>query len=77
MPTTIENRVLKKYSGNDSGVTIPEGVTEIGGWACFWSPRLSQINIPDSVTKISYAAFKSCWSLSQINIPEGVTEIGR
>lgn len=72
----IENGVLKKYSGEDAHVDIPEGVTGIG-WATFVNCSvLSGVTIPDSVTSIGGFAFKGCSSLTSVTIPAGVTSIG-
>ncbi len=56
----IENGVLKKYTGEDSIVVIPEGVTSIGEFAFSKSKHefkedniLTNITIPETVTRLS------------------------
>ena len=56
--------------------TIPDSVTEIGGYAFAYCSSLTSITIPDSVTSIGYATFIGCSSLTSINIGNGVTSIG-
>ena len=56
--------------------TIPESVTEIGGYAFCGCSSLTSITIPFSVTEIGGAAFCGCSSLTSITIPSSVTEIG-
>ena len=72
----IENGVLKKYTGNEKEVVIPEGVTSIGENAFWWCKNLTTITIPDSVTSIGAWAFKYCTNLTTITIPDSVTSIG-
>ena len=55
-------------------ITIPDTVTEIGGWA-FANTNLNSITIPDSVTQIGKSAF-SASKLESIRIPDTVTGIG-
>ncbi len=72
----IENGVLKKYTGKDADVVIPDGVTEIGDYAFSYCSSLTSITIPDSVTKIGDWAFSGCSGLTSITIPDSLTEIG-
>ena len=55
--------------------SIPNNVTEIGGYAFWYCDGLTSITIPDSVTKIRNCAFWCCSSLTSITIPDSVTEI--
>ena len=71
----IENSILKKYSGNDTEVVIPEGVTEIGKYAFYCCTSLASITIPDSVVEIGETAFYGCTSLTSITIPDSLTKI--
>lgn len=56
--------------------TIPNSVTEIGGYAFSNNKNLTSITIPDSVTTIGEGAFYSCGSLTSITIPQSVKSIG-
>ncbi len=69
---------IRRYFGNDSEVTIPDGVTSIGGSAFnrYGMPEVTAVIIPESVTSIGEYAFGNC-SLTSIIIPESVTSIGR
>lgn len=71
----VENGVLKKYTGSDETVVIPEGITEIGPFAFKDCISLVNITIPDSVNTIKYSAFSGCTSLSGVVLPDRVTEI--
>ena len=68
--------VLEKYTGKESSVVIPKGVTEIGDYA-FWCCRsLQHITIPGSVSEIGGGAFDGCTDLQSIKLPNSVTYIG-
>ena len=72
----IEDGVLKKYTGTDTEVVIPEGVTDIGQSAFCNCKSLTRVTIPDGVTNIGSFAFSGCSSLTSITIPKGVVSIG-
>ena len=58
-------------------VTIPNGVTSIGGNEAFRNCySLPSVTIPNGVTSIDNQAFHSCYSLSSVTIPNGVTSLG-
>ena len=57
-------------------ITIPEGVTEVGGSAFFGCHNLKYVTLPQSLRKIGASAFLYCTGLSEIIIPEGVVVIG-
>jgi len=59
-----------------TGVTIPQGVREIGGWAFSGCKSLASVTFPDSLTKIGAAAFALCESLASVSFPSGLTQIG-
>ena len=72
----MDGTTLTGYSGNDSSVSIPEGVTKIGGDAFSGCTSLASVTIPASVTEIGGRAFRDCTALASISIPAGVTKIG-
>ena len=61
----IQNNILIKYTGSDSSVIIPEGVTQIGSWAFTDNTNITSIVIPDSVTTIMDHAFAGCTQLKK------------
>ena len=70
------NGVLQEYKGPGGDVTIPAGVTEIGGCAFWGCTGLTSVTIPAGVTEIGSSAFSGCTGLTSVTIPAGVTEIG-
>ncbi|MBP5760249.1 MAG: leucine-rich repeat domain-containing protein [Verrucomicrobia bacterium] len=58
-----------------TSITIPDGVTSIGGWAVNRCLRLKNVNIPSQITTIDSVVFCCCWDLEEITIPNSVTEI--
>ena len=59
-----------------TSVTIPYGVTHIGGSAFQDCKSLTSVTIPNSVKHIGDRAFYRCSALTSITIPNSVTEIG-
>ena len=72
----IEDGILKRYSGADSQVVIPDGVTEICSGVFRNCQRMISVTIPDSVVRIGKEAFESCECLRSVVIPDSVKEIG-
>ena len=60
-----------------TSLTIPSGVTEIGGAAFRGCSGLTNLTIPSGVTSIGNYAFSGCSGLTSLAIPSGVTSIGR
>ena len=73
----IKNGVLKKYTGKDLSVAIPDSVTSIDDNAFNFASSIINVTIPNSVTNIGEHAFYNCTSLNSITIPSSVTSIGR
>ncbi len=66
--------LLRRYKGNESVVTIPDGVEKIGDnvFADDIEPNetITKIIIPDSVLEISANAFAWCQALKEIEFPK-------
>lgn len=70
MDFEIEDGVLIRYTGNDTDVIIPDGVTHIGAGAFEDCENLASITIPDSVTSIGDRAFYNCENLRSVTLPD-------
>lgn len=62
--------------GNEVVVKIPDGVTEIAGYAMQGCAGVKRIILPKTLKKIGQAAFISCVDLEAVYIPDSVTDIG-
>ena len=68
----LVNGVLIGYNGNDSCVSIPEGVTAIGSGAFMSDDRVRAVSLPGTVRAINEGAFSSSRLLSAVVIPDSV-----
>ena len=57
-------------------VSLPDGLTSIGGYAFRDCTDLTSVTIPNSVTSIGRYAFTGCSGLTSVTIPNSVTSIG-
>ncbi len=62
------------YTGNNSRVAIPPGVSSIGPRA-FYGSSIDGISFPENVTIICEEAFGGCDSLVAVRLPEGLKTI--
>ena len=67
----IEDGVLVMYHGPGGAVVIPEGVTEIGGFAFRGCTALIALTIPASLERIDGHAFHGCMNLKRVEIAPG------
>ena len=72
---TKDGTVLVLCPAGKTSVTIPDGVTKIGGGAFMSCSSLVEVAIPEGVKYIESSAFFGCSSLTSITIPNGVTKI--
>lgn len=72
----IEDGVLKKYTGQEECVEIPEGVEEIARGAFYHNRPPKEIVLPKSLKKIQDEAFAYVDTLKKINVSEDV-EVGK
>lgn len=68
--------VLQSYTGSETDVVIPEGVTAIGDGAFAGKNNITSVVIPEGVTSIGKSAFYNCYSMRSVTIPNSVTSIG-
>ncbi len=59
---------LIKYNGNDSFVSVPDGVKVVGGGAFTGKKAVNTVYLPDSVTEIEGGAFENCSGLQNVII---------
>ena len=72
----IDGSILKKYSGNDTDLLIPNTITHIAEEAFSWCKTLNSVVIPDSVVSIGNYAFRACQNLISVQLPESLLNIG-
>ena len=64
------------YWGENSEVTIPEGVQSIEDWAFCDCSSLSSLTLPSSLQSIGDSAFWGCNSLTSLTLPSSLQSIG-
>ena len=72
----MEHGVLKKYSGTDEIVQIPEGIHTVGYAAFRDNKHIREVYLPEQVRRIDSLAFAGCENLQQISLKNGLEEIG-
>lgn len=72
----INSGVLVKYSGSETEIVIPDGVTKIGDRAFFNQKSIVSVVMPESVVKIDSHAFEKCIRLKEISFSPNITDIG-
>ena len=73
---TKDRKKLISYIGEDSKISIPQGVEVIGERAFSDRSNLVEILFPDSLRCVEDEAFSNCTSLKRINLPNNVTNLG-
>lgn len=73
-----DQKRLIAYPGSreESGYTIPDGVTSIGDWAFYQCYELTAVQIPEGVVSVGDYAFSECTSLESIILPQSLVELG-
>ena len=70
----IHSGVLLSYTGEETTLTVPEGVVSIAG--DFSDTQFEEVILPESVKILSDYAFYMQKALSRINFPSGLTYVG-
>lgn len=73
----IENGILKRYTGREEVIAIPEEIHTVGEGALKGCISLKKVLLPQGLKYILADAFKGCRKLEEVVIPEGVIYIGR
>ena len=71
----MEERILVGYIGNETDLSVPEGITQIYKYAFRGRRGLTNVTIPDSVLSIGGYAFSNCIGISSVTIGNGVTNM--
>jgi len=73
----IGNIILYKYTGNDTSITIPDGVNIINSYVFEGNKDLINVVLPSTVKEIGYEAFDRCSNLENLIVPDGIEKIGK
>ncbi|MBE6577398.1 MAG: hypothetical protein E7653_04610 [Ruminococcaceae bacterium] len=57
-------------------VVVADGITNVGNYAFYYSPKLTNVQLPASVTSIGKLSFAFCSTLESIALPTALTSIG-
>ena len=60
---------------NNSVVTLPQGITEIGSYTFYRFDTLKSILLPSGLTKIGSYGFFSCKNLTSISLPASIVAL--
>ena len=86
--TIMGRGAMANYTWNDQSIpwydyrvsirtiSLPAGLTNIGGYVFYNCTSLTSVTIPDGVTDIGGYAFSNCTSLTSVTIPGSVTSVG-
>lgn len=73
----IVKGVLKRYTGSEQNVVVPDTVSVIGEYAFGKNSQVKTVVLPDSVTEIQTKAFVDCKNLVSITISANIKKIGK
>ncbi len=76
MLLTKDGATLISAFGEETSVTVPEGVVTVSGSAFAGNTTLQSVVLPSGVTTIGEAAFSNATAFATITIPSTVTSIG-
>ena len=70
----IKDGVLRKYTGSETVVNVPDGIAKIGAGA-FKNSGVTEVTLPEGLITIGDDAFYRCKDLKTVNIPGSVRYI--
>lgn len=73
----IEDGTLLSYTGPETDIILPKGITAIGEGALANQLWLRTLVLPDGILEIGDQAFADCPSLEEIYLPDSIRAIGR
>lgn len=71
----IEDGVLKKYTGKQREIIIPDCVTRIDDDLFYDNGTTRKVFIPDSVSSFGWRTFEECHILKEVRLSEALVEI--
>lgn len=72
----ISGSTITGYTGNGGDIVIPEGVTEIDGFAFGENDNITSLVIPKDCTKIGTSAFFNCTALKTVTFEGDMEAVG-
>jgi len=73
----IEQGILKRVSGDEENIVIPQGVTRIDAGAfSSCKNRITSVEIPESVKDLNGPVFEGCPKLKKVILHEGLERLG-
>ena len=72
----VKDNVLLSYQGDNSEVTIPSGITEIGPSAFQNNKVVTKVTFSSDVEKVSSRAFLGCKNLTDVVLNDNLTYLG-
>ena len=62
---------------NLTSITLPDGITTVGRWACYGCTGLTSMTVPAGVTEIVRDAFTGSSNLEKVYLPLSLTSVGQ
>lgn len=74
---SLDGKKLLQYlaSNTQTEFVVPDGVTEIDGYAFYDARNLQAVRMGNGVTKLGYRAFDRCINMKEVTLSEGVESI--